>query len=170
MGGFHAVEYHERKTIRLTGYDYAQAGCYFVTVCTQNKANLFGRIDTIGSDVVLNDAGKLIDMMYLNIRNEFRNVELHEHIVMPNHIHGIIQINPHPDFKTALTNILQSFKRSTTLKYIEGVKKGIFEPFKDKVWQRGYYDRIIRNDDELLKVQQYIIDNPVKWCNDEYYT
>jgi len=81
---------HHRRSIRLKGYDYSQAGLYFMTICCQNKACLFGEI--INGEMILNDAGKMIDKEWLKLTDRFKNIQLHEHIVMPNHFHGIIQI------------------------------------------------------------------------------
>jgi REP element-mobilizing transposase RayT len=196
-----------RKTIRLKGYDYARPGFYFVTICTHNREQLFGRI-IVGADSIsaqtgladgtasssaraeLNDAGRMIDTIYNDMANEFRNIVLYEHVVMPNHLHGIVQIcqpdradmesaptrspytSDRADMESAptLARIVQTFKRITTIKYAEGVKNKVFEPFEYKVWQRGYYEHIIRNDMELTQIRQYIMNNPVKWLEDEYHT
>ena len=81
---------YRRKSIRLKGYDYSQAGLYFITICCQNRACLFG--DIVDDEMVLNDAGIMVDQIWNEIPNDFKNIKLHEMIVMPNHIHGIIQI------------------------------------------------------------------------------
>lgn len=81
---------HHRRSIRLKGYDYSQAGLYFVTICCQNKLHLFGKIDN--GIMVLNDAGKMFEKIWHEIPNNFENIHLHEYITMPNHIHGIIEI------------------------------------------------------------------------------
>ena len=99
---------HHRRSIRLKGYDYSQAGLYFITICCQDRACLFGKIivgaslvDTqntvgqpqgIGLTIILNDAGKMIETEWLSLPNRFKNIQLHEYIVMPNHFHGILQI------------------------------------------------------------------------------
>lgn len=80
---------HHRRSIRLKGYDYAQAGLYFITICCQNRACLFG--DVVDGKMILNDAGKIANDCWLEIPNHFPNEVLHEYIVMPNHIHGIIE-------------------------------------------------------------------------------
>ena len=83
-------DYPARKSIRLKGYDYSQAGLYFITICCQNRKHLFGNI--IDGKMVLNDAGKMIKNVWYEIPNDFSNIRLHEYITMPNHIHGIIEI------------------------------------------------------------------------------
>ena len=81
---------HHRRSIRLKGYDYSQEGLYFITLCTQNRACLFGKIEN--GKMILNDAGQIANECWLNISNHFPNVMLHEFIIMPNHVHGIIQL------------------------------------------------------------------------------
>jgi REP element-mobilizing transposase RayT len=80
---------HHRRSIRLKGYDYSQAGLYFITICTQNRECLFGEIRS--PEMILNDAGNIANECWLVIPNHFPNVVLHEFIVMPNHIHGIVE-------------------------------------------------------------------------------
>jgi len=81
---------HHRKSIRLKGYDYSQAGLYFITICVKDRECLFGEI--IHGKIILNDAGKIADECWLKISEHFLNVVLHEYIVMPNHVHGIIEL------------------------------------------------------------------------------
>ena len=88
--GKYNPDYHHRRSIRLKGYDYFQAGLYFVTICCQNRAHLFGEI--INGKMALNDAGEMIEKLWNEIPNDFMNIHLHEYITMPNHIHGIIEI------------------------------------------------------------------------------
>lgn len=81
---------HHRRSIRLKGYDYSQAGLYFITICTQNRLCLFGEIKN--GEIILNDAGIMIDKWWNELKHKYRNIKLHEQIIMPNHFHGIIQI------------------------------------------------------------------------------
>ena len=89
---------------------------------------------------------------------------------MPNHFHGIIALE-RADMESAptLPMIIQSFKRNTTIEYIRGVKSGLYPPFNKRIWQRNYYERVIRDEDEYLQVWQYIEENPARWTEDEYY-
>jgi len=93
---------HHRRSIRLKGYDYSQAGLYFITICTHNRKCLFGKIVGVENSLqkiesppkmILNDAGKIANECWLEIPKHFPNVVLHEHVVMPNHIHGIIELS-----------------------------------------------------------------------------
>ena len=81
---------HHRKSIRLKGYDYSQAGLYFITICVQDRKWLFGKIEN--DEMILNDAGKIADECWLEIPKHFPNAVLHEYIVMPNHVHGIVEL------------------------------------------------------------------------------
>ncbi|MFA3783776.1 transposase [Melioribacteraceae bacterium 4301-Me] len=161
---------HERKRTRLIDYDYSSPHYYFVTICTKNKKNLFG--DVINSKVVLNKNGIVVKELWLRIVEHFTNVELDEYILMPNHFHGIIIIydkvglrSPQTEIKTknfSLSQIIAYFKYQTTkrINLIEGVEGRV-------IWQRSFYDRIIRNEKELEKIRHYIHYNAIKWDEDK---
>lgn len=126
---------HNRRSIRLPGYDYSQDGAYFITICTQNRENLFGGI--IGGKMILNDIGKIIEIIWNDLPQRFP-IELDTFQIMPNHIHGIIQIvGAHHD-----------------------------APLQ-KIWQRNYYEHIILNDSDLEKIRYYIKLNPQNWDRDK---
>ena len=180
---------HHRRSIRLKGYDYSQAGLYFVTIVTQNRENLFGEIQN--GKMILNDAGNMIEKLWGETPNHFANIKLHEYIIMPNHIHEIIEITPvgsdsisarntadsiskRAEMDSAPTGnfgdipkIIQSFKRHTTIEYIKMVKQNKLPPFDKRIWQRNYWEHIIRNENEYQRIARYIIDNPIKWENDK---
>ena len=173
---------HHRKSIRLKGYDYSSDGMYFVTICTQDRSMLFGEVvgaDSISARLVLNDAGKMMETLYQDTMHQFHDVSSVKHIIMPNHFHGIIAIARTDDAivradiesaPTTLPAVIQSFKRNTTIKYINAVKEGRLSPFNKRIWQRNYFERIIRDEDEYLRIWQYIDENPVRWKEDCYYT
>lgn len=176
-----------RKQIRLKDYDYSQEGYYFITICTQNRKQLLSKIINdfepqkntkhVGADsisalnVKLTNIGRMFEKIYLNLEKEFVNIKLHDYILMPNHIHGIIEIFERADMESAPTinKIIQSFKRHTTIEYIKGVKLGIYKSFDKRIWQRNYYEHIIRNEKEYLLIKQYIQNNPINWEKDKYY-
>jgi putative transposase len=196
-----AQDRRHRKSIRLKGYDYSQAGAYFVTVVCQNRAPLFGEI--IDGEMVLNDAGKMVVTEWEAIVGRFPNVELGIYVVMPNHFHAIVMIrdatsvgaglvpapvtseenipfngmNPGEDraaIKAAPTGnlptlgqILGAFKSITTHAYIHGVDEKGWPQFDKRLWQRNYYERIIRNDREMDAIWRYIEANPATWATDE---
>ena len=209
---------HRRRTIRLKGYDYRQAGAYFVTICTQNQACLFG--DVMDGEMQLNDAGGMVERWWFELNGKFSTVETDEFAVMPNHFHGIVVItdtvvgadlvgadlrvgpvgngaNPahwgthvgaplrgsggvgvstmetgaRPTHQGAhagapLPAVIQWFKTMTTNEYIRGVKTASWPSFNGRLWQRNYYEHVIRDDDSLNRIRQYIIDNPLRWAFD----
>lgn len=168
---------HHRKSIRLKGYDYSQEGLYFITLCTQNRECLFGNITN--GNMILNDAGMMVEKCWHEIPHHFPNTNLHEMVVMPNHFHGIIEITavvraknfsplpqslpPRSPSKT-IGSIVRGFKIGVT-KWFRENKQNQF-PIGKPVWQRNYWDRIIRNNDEYQRIMQYIINNPQQWEND----
>ena len=171
---------HHRRSIRLRGYDYSREGAYYVTVCTREKKCLFGNI--IGKKMLLNDAGKMIRSVWQGIPDRFPNIDLDEFIVMPNHIHAVFVINqqdmcrgepcvrPHNRQNGTLPNtvgrILQAYKSITTDEYIAGVKQRGWKPFRYKLWQRNYWEHIIRDTEDYNHICEYIYDNPAQWQND----
>jgi len=153
---------HHRRSIRLKGYDYTQSGGYYVTVVTQNRYCLFGNV--LNSKMILNDAGKMIHRNWDELLQRFTNIVLDESIVMPNHFHGIIIIDKKSN--TTLGDMVGAFKSLTTHDYINGVKNNGWMPFYGKLWQRNYWEHIIRDDIDLNRIRTYIINNPSKWSND----
>lgn len=167
-----------RKLIRLKDYDYSQAGAYFITICTQNRECLFGNISN--ERMILNDAGKMIETWYHETQNKFTDTICDEYIVMPNHFHAVIvnvgaDLCVCPEHGTApqgehtgspLPTIVQWFKTMTTNEYIRGVKQHGWPPFPRKLWQRNYFERVVRDEDELNRIREYIIYNPTKWEGD----
>ena len=189
---------HHRRSIRLRGYDYTQAGAYFVTIVTHCRELLFGNV--VDGEMVLNPCGRVTATMWQRIPRHFPHVQLDEWVVMPNHIHGIIVItnlvhgrgdaflvkhsddsgSVHEDSPLALKisggecvapttglpsgslgAIVGNFK-SVTTRRINRMRK----TSGTSVWQRNYYERIVRNERELNAVRQYIYNNPANWLND----
>ena len=252
---------HHRRSIRLKGYDYSQAGLYFITICCQDRTCMYGEITN--GQVKLNDAGKMIEKWYYELENKFPDVKCHAMIVMPNHFHCILEnvgaigadlrVSPYrtptesppntglpPNDESSpnaglppndesppnaglppngesppntclppngesrpntesppngdrdehacdrdehacdrdehacdrdehvgspLSHVVQWFKTMTTNEYIRGVKNSNWQPFRGKLWQRNYYEHIIRNDQSYHRIAKYIIDNPAKWID-----
>ena len=183
---------HHRHSIRLKGYDYSREGAYYVTIVTQGRECLFGNM--VEKEMNLNKAGQMIVKWWNELPNKFPKMMLGEYVVMPNHIHGIIIIEENvgedlracPDdskIKSAqtgehagsplqkpnapLSQIIQWFKTMTTNEYIRGVERSDWAPFAGKLWQRNYYERIIRNEKELKQKSDYIAGNPWRWDEDQ---
>ena len=232
---------HHRRSIRLKGYDYTQAGAYFVTIVTQGRECLFGRV--VDGDMRLNDAGQMIERWWSALSDKFPHVIPDAAIVMPNHFHGIIvitdgpiddnddddavgadqrvrpmpgtqtdrgthadggthtgvplRIRPEmdahtdggtyadggtytgvplrvcpetgaarPSFDAGVPQIVQWFKTMTTNAYIRGVKTLGWAPFPGKLWQRNYYEHIIRDENAHHRIRHYITNNPAQWNAD----
>lgn len=158
-----------RKPNRLKVYDYSLPGYYFVTICTEDKGNMFGNI--VNGKIVLNSLGLIIEYCIRSISKINKFIELDYYVIMPNHLHAIIIINvgdakfaaPTMNIesdnrtKMLLSKIIQQFKRACTI----GIKnKTEINSFK---WQRSFYDRIIRNEKELYNIRKYIKENPLRW-------
>ena len=143
-------EKHHRRSIRLKGYDYSQSGLYFITICVQNRHCLFGEIEN--DEMILNEYGKIAATEWINTESIRDNIRLHEYIIMPNHIHGIIEII---DRKGDCRGELQ-------------FAPTIIKSLKYKIWQRNYYEHIIRNEKSYQRISEYIITNPQKWDIDKF--
>jgi REP element-mobilizing transposase RayT len=241
-------QWHHRRTIHLKGYDYAQPSAYFVTICTQDRACLFGEV--VDGQVRLNDAGRMVQRWWDELNRKFPHIRTDAFVVMPNHIHGIVVIEPveakpvgadlrvcpdnesvcpdnesgageqlqgadvrlqgahigaplqgRPDDESKpvgadlrvcpdnervcpgiesgadgqlqgarigapLSEIVRWFKTMTTNDYIRGVKQYGWTPFYGRLWQRNYYEHIVRDEASLEHVRQYIEENPLHWSSD----
>lgn len=149
-----------RKPTRLRGYDYRAAGVYFVTICVQHREPRFGVIKD--NKELLNDAGLMVAQIWEDNIRRYPGASLDAYVVMPDHLHGIVVLGTDPaiDTTASLSRVIQSFKSLTTVEYIGGVKAGQFPPFDRVLWQRGFNERILRNDRELAMVRAYIEANP----------
>jgi REP element-mobilizing transposase RayT len=169
------AEKHHRHSMRLLGYDYAQVGAYFVTSVTKDRVCLFGEI--VDGEMRLNDGGRMIEQWWFELNRKFSTVETDEFVVMPNHFHGIVviagvsvgadlRVGPNSEGAHAgapLPTIIQWFKTMTTNEYMRGVKTRSWTPFAGRLWQRNYYEHIVRGENELTRIREYIANNPPQW-------
>ncbi|MDQ3654562.1 MAG: transposase [Chloroflexota bacterium] len=162
-------EFH-RRSLRLRSYDYSQAGAYFITICVQHRICLLG---TIEDEVIhLNAAGQAIQSGWERLPSKFSPVSCDAMVVMPNHIHGILLLSHESqdpgslDNPVTLGDAMQWFKTMTTNEYMQGVKNQGWAPFPGRLWQRNYYEHIIRNDNDLDRIRAYIDANPSRWATD----
>ncbi len=190
---------HHRRSIRLDGYDYAESGAYFVTICTQGHLCLFGEI--VDGSMRMNEAGSMVQRAWDELPSHYPGVSTDTFVVMPNHIHGIIMLTPVgagpracPDLRPgtcrdssvqsqegqprgvaptrgktpgmSLGDIVARFKTLTTKRYAEGVRRFGWPPFAGRLWQRNYHEHIIRNEQALNHIRQYIIENPQRRTQD----
>ena len=165
-------EKHHRRSIRLKGYDYAQEGVYFVTVCTQNRACLFGAV--ADGEMQLNNAGEIAKAAWDDMPARFPSVRLDAFIVMPNHVHGIIIVGAQfiapsdgfdgtnqgvMNYAPTLGDMVRAYKAAST-RLIRQAGTPAF------AWQRTYYEHVVRDEESLSRLRQYILDNPARWAFD----
>ncbi|MEW6203649.1 MAG: transposase, partial [bacterium] len=167
---------HKRCSIRLWGHDYSEEGAYFVTICAKNKKYIFGKI--VDCEMILNKYGQVVYDEWFRSVTIRHKIEMDEFVIMPNHIHGIVIIH-NDNFQSngncdknvgahgraplhrkpkSLGSFVAGFKSATT-KQINILRKTPGAP----VWQRNYYERVIRNDDELAHITEYIMNNTIWW-------
>jgi REP element-mobilizing transposase RayT len=207
---------HHRRSVRLKGYDYTQAGAYFITICTQGRECLFGEV--ADDEMHLNEYGRIVRDVWFDLPNHVSNVVLDAFVVMPNHVHGIVVIvngdvvgvgvdgadsvgagsvgagsepaptvtttttaepaptattttpaptttaepTPTPTKRHGLPEIVRQFKTFSARRINE--HRGTTGT---PVWQRNYYEHIIRDDASLNRIRQYILNNPIKWALDK---
>jgi putative transposase len=174
----------QRKSPRLSGYDYSQDGAYFVTVCVQGRLFLFGEI--VAGNMRLNSAGQMLGKWWAELERKFPPLKIDEHyVVMPNHFHGIVWVQEEKLFSRPiaigspanstlplakgghagppLQRMVQWFKTMTTNEYIHGVKELGWPQFQGSLWQSGFYDHVIRDEASLNRIREYIATNPLRW-------
>ena len=180
-----------RRPLRLKAYDYSKPGGYYITICSEKQLPWFG--DIIDGTMGLSEAGLVVEKWWHKLALKFSLIELDAFVVMPNHVHGIIFIigentspvgadpyvrpnhvtpnpvgadpcvRPEPDPPPSLGDILQWFKTMTTNQYMAGVKQAGWDPFPGRLWQRNYYEHVIRDEKSLDRIREYIITNPLRW-------
>ena len=162
-----------RRSVRLRGHDYREAGAYFVTVCTLRRACLFGEI--VDDHLQLSPIGEIVAAAWTSTPGHFPGIDLDAVVVMPNHVHGIIlivdsvgakhasplRVSPRGTSSGSLAAIVQSFKSAATRSVNLSRKTLGFT-----LWQRGYYEHVVRDDEELNRIRRYIEDNPLRWALD----
>ena len=156
---------YQRKNIRLKHYDYSQKGFYFITVCGQNRIKYFGEI--IGGRFIPNETAYMIKKIWLQIPLRFPSILHHEYVLMPNHFHAIIEIKDASNI--VIGDVIGAFKSLTTNEYIRGVRENNWISFEKRLWQRNYYEHIIRNEASYMKLSEYIQNNPSKWEEDIFF-
>ncbi len=160
-------ELHHRRSIRLKGYDYSIDGAYFITICTHNREQLFGNI--LDRSMALNELGHITQLHWQKLARHHANLILDRSVVMPNHLHGIMILDSSilqergyaDEDSKSISEIIGSFK-TFSAREINKIRKLKGVP----VWQRNYYERIVRTEIELNYVREYIINNPLNWQTD----
>ncbi len=159
------MELPKRKQTRLADYSYSTPGAYFITVCTIDRQNLFWA--QVGADIIrpegipLNALGKLAEQAIQSISQHYSALSVDCYVIMPNHIHLLLQIHTDHDGRIlsapTISRVVGQFKRRVS-------KQAGFP-----LWQKGFYDHVIRGEQDYIEVWQYIRDNPVKWEEDHLY-
>ncbi|MSQ13286.1 MAG: transposase [Dehalococcoidia bacterium] len=177
MPAHYHPDLHHRRSIHLSGYDYSSAGAYFLTLCTYQREPLFGEIANDGMH--LNDPGGIVRVEWLRTASIRREVQVDTFVVMPNHLHSIVLFSPTPERSAdksvgahgraplqrspkSLGSLVAGFKASAT-KQINQVRHNPGSP----VWQRNYYEHVIRDQAEFNRIREYIAANPFQWSNDD---
>jgi putative transposase len=180
-----------RRSIRLKGFDYSSPCCYFVTVCISGRLPLLGAVDD--HSIMLNGAGRMATNTWNEIPAFYPGSGVDAATIMPNHVHGIVVVGAEPRLcpssqplprerenegqsrgiaptpGLSLTRVVQRFKTLTARRYAHGVSTLGWPAFQGRLWQRNYYERVIRNDRELNAIREYIQANPANWAQDEEF-
>ena len=184
------TQIHHRRSIRLKSYDYSQAGAYFVTLITQGRECLFGQV--VQDEMELSDVGRLVAEEWQKLPLRFPHVTLDASMVMPNHLHGVIVIGDagkgEASARSGIVNINAASADASPLRPIgtlSGSLGAVIQNFKStssrrvnalrqtlgaSIWQRNYYEHIIRDEKDLNRIREYIAHNPLKWALDTEYT
>ncbi len=158
------MELPKRKPNRLPNYDYSQTGAYFITICTQDKKNLLAGI--VGGGVLdaprveLTHLGQLVEKVILSA-NQAKGIRVDKFVIMPNHIHLILFVDG--DYET------QSRTNARIPHYVSTLKRFCYRDAETKFFQRSYHDHVIRNEQDYLRIWQYIDNNPATWNKDCFY-
>ncbi len=156
------TKYPQRKSPRLQGYDYQSAGAYFITICTHQRWHHFGRI--INATMHTSTLGHIAEEIWHTIPQVFPSVHPRNFVVMPNHVHGILYLGDDPAHRPALGNVINNYKGTVT----RTAKRRLDAP-PLPLWQSRYHDHIIRDINDLHRIQEYISQNVARWHKDVFH-
>ena len=164
------MEIKNRKNNRLKNYDYSSEGYYYITVCTANKQKILGEIVGDGAcDIPRIEYfanGKVVDKYIKKMNNHFDGVSVDKYIIMPNHIHLILRITKQEENGSSQA---PNPTNAIIPKFISLFKRYCNKEIGKNIFQRSYYDRVVRSESEYKKIWEYIDSNPCKWAEDKYY-
>jgi len=161
-----------RKNIRLKNYNYSSNGAYFITICTENMCKTLGNI--VGGGVLdapriqLSQYGEVVEKHLLAINSHYDDLNIEKYVIMPNHVHMIILIYNEKEIGASRTPP-PTRANEYIPRFISTLKRFVHKDCGFQLFQRGYHERIIRNDAQYLNRWQYIDNNLVKWADDDYY-
>ena len=160
---------HQRRSVQLANYNYAESGAYFVTIVVQNRRCIFGEV--VDGKIELNGLGQIVTDEWERSHHIRKEIELDRFVVMPNHLHGIVMIrpvgatgrspSPSGPLKRSLGAFVAGFKSAVTIRINQ-----LRAPPGLSLWQRNYYEHVIRDEESLNRVRQYILDDPARWSLD----
>ena len=153
--------FHNRKIMRWTGFDYTTAADYFITIVVHDRLSLFGRVEA--DHVNLSPAGEMVRDTLGVLLDRYPDVEMLQQVIMPNHIHLVIGKY---DERVSVLGMMEWFKGITTYRYGVGVKEHGWPRYHDKLWQRSFYDHVIRNQRAFEYIMRYVYENPIRWTAD----
>ena len=157
-----------RKLTRLKYWDYGSDGYYFITICTKDMTHYFGEV--VDGEMILSPVGIIANLLWYEIKNHADNIKLGEFIVMPNHIHGILILENNTNtVEMRHASPLQNTISSIIGSYKAAVSKHAHRLGFDFIWQRNFYDHVIRDEASNSKISEYIVNNPIKWEEDRFY-
>lgn len=152
-----------KNSLRLQGYDYSQSGAYFVTILAHRRLHLFGNIEN--EVVTLSKIGEIITSCWQQIPEHNPNVELDAHVIMPNHMHGILILHDTDGAKSSLSQIINTLKGAVTR---IARKSTLNIDLEHPIWHRSFHDYIIRKEESYRYILNYVHTNPQRWDADEY--
>jgi len=165
---------HHRRSIRLKGYDYSKEGSYFITICCQDRICRFGQVEN--GEMVLNELGLEAYNEWTKLTERFPNMEMDVFQIMPNHMHGIVVLGgatlavaPGAEASPApsVSDIIGAYKSLVANRCLDIYKTK--NKILGKLWQRNFYEHIIRDVQSYQRISEYILNNPKKWANDNFY-
>ena len=155
-----------RKELRIKEYDYSQEGYYFITICTNNRENILSKIvyNEIRNEakIQLTEEGRIIEKRIKVTNEKDKNIFINSYVIMPNHVHMIIENNGSSRAPTPTNSVIP--------KFVSGFKRLTNKEYEKNIWQRNYYEHIVRNEKEYYEIQEYIELNPLKWEKDIYFS
>ena len=149
-----------RKVVRLPDYDYRLCGAYFITLCTENRVEILSEISRGGA--LLRPVGRIAEQVLLDLPQRYP-VQIDKYVIMPNHLHCILRITA-PHALVSVRGMLCAYKSLTT----KAANQAMQTPGR-KLWQRSYYEHIVRDETDYQEIWQYIDENPQKWEIDRFY-
>jgi len=155
---------NRRRTLRLKGYDYSRPGAYFLTFIVRDRRRLLGQV--LQEKMYLSVPGKMVRSVWLELGDRYSGIQLDEFVIMPDHFHGLIHLTEGESREVPRLDLFQlvhRFKSLTTARYRHGVATLGWPRFRGRLWQRDYFEHIVRGREELDRIRRYIWANPLLW-------